>query len=432
MNTQWDLTSRRIALVGLIIFFVYVLYLMRPVMPFVVVSGLLAFLLIPVIDFLRFKLRLPKILAVLLSYVFLFFVILLVPIILLPAFIDAFRDINIDIIKLTADMLNFTRATLAQYRSVEFFGIALDLAPIVDPAVEYLDNISLSQLLPSFEQIINSIPSTVEITFGVASSVVGTITSGVLAMFLTLLYAIYMSLGGENYAKTLRSITPEVYRAELGELARRIRYTWRAYFRGQVLLSLSIGGLTWIFGTAIGLPGAFALAVIAGVLEILPGLGPILATIPAVIVALVQGSNTLAVNNLLFSFITLGAYVIIQQLENNLIVPKILGEAVELDPLVVMIGVVVGASTGGILGALLAAPVIATARTVLMYIYAKMLGEDPFPPKEVSHNQPPGTREQLKVMWQSLRARWQALRPPSPPPEAETDNDEPPTQQSGA
>jgi predicted PurR-regulated permease PerM len=125
------------------------------------------------------------------------------------------------------------------------------------------------------------------------------------------------------------------------------------------------------------MPGALYLGIIAGLLEIIPTIGPIIAAVPAVIVALVQGSAYLPIGNLAFAGLIVLFYILVQQVENNFIVPRVLGDAVELPPLVVMTGVVVGASVGGILGALLATPVIATGREMLDYIYRKMLDQEP-------------------------------------------------------
>jgi predicted PurR-regulated permease PerM len=91
-----------------------------------------------------------------------------------------------------------------------------------------------------------------------------------------------------------------------------------------------------------------------------------------VVVALIQGSATLPISHLYFAGLVILLYILVQQLENNLIVPRVLGDAVELPPLIVMTGVVVGASVGGILGTLLATPVIATGREVLSYIHHKI------------------------------------------------------------
>jgi predicted PurR-regulated permease PerM len=114
-------------------------------------------------------------------------------------------------------------------------------------------------------------------------------------------------------------------------------------------------------------------------LEALPNIGPVLAAIPAVLLALLQGSSVLSVSNLVFALIVALFYSVVQQLENNIIVPRLIGQALDLPPILVMAGVVVGASVGGILGAFMAAPLIATGRIVAEYAYNKILGRPPFP-----------------------------------------------------
>jgi predicted PurR-regulated permease PerM len=121
------------------------------------------------------------------------------------------------------------------------------------------------------------------------------------------------------------------------------------------------------------------LGILAGLLEALPNIGPVLAAIPAVLLALLQGSSVLSVSNLVFALIVALFYFVVQQLENNIIVPRLIGQALDLPPILVMAGVVVGASVGGILGAFMAAPLIATLRIVAMYTYNKILGRPPFP-----------------------------------------------------
>jgi predicted PurR-regulated permease PerM len=123
-----------------------------------------------------------------------------------------------------------------------------------------------------------------------------------------------------------------------------------------------------------------------------------LAAIPAVIVALLQGSTYIHVSPLIMALIVILFYILVQQVENSLLVPKVLGQAVDLPPLVVLTGVLVGAEVGGLLGVLLATPVIATIRDIIRYIYRKILGEDPFPPEEeaqTSAAQPPNNPLQL-------------------------------------
>jgi predicted PurR-regulated permease PerM len=149
------------------------------------------------------------------------------------------------------------------------------------------------------------------------------------------------------------------------------------------------------------MPGALYLGIIAGLLEIVPTIGPIIAAVPAVIVALVQGSAYLPIGNLAFAGLIILFYLLVQQVENNLIVPRVLGDAVELPPLVVMTGAVVGASVGGILGVMLATPVIATGRVILGYLYRKLLDQEPFPTEEIVPDS--GTSSSPSKSWFSSR-----------------------------
>jgi hypothetical protein len=129
------------------------------------------------------------------------------------------------------------------------------------------------------------------------------------------------------------------------------------------------------------MPGALIFGILAGLLEVVPNLGPILAMIPAVITALLQGSTVLeplGVGPVGFALITVGIYFLIQQLENNILVPRIIGDSINLHPIVVICAVAVGFSIGNILGALLAPPIVATSRVVGSYLHAKLLDYPPF------------------------------------------------------
>lgn len=417
MNTEWSDSTKRIVSVMLVVGFVYVVYLSRPILPFLIIAGLIAFLLAPVIGFFNRTLRLPRALSVLLAYVLLFIALLLLPLILVPAFIAAFSDIQIDVVALSRQFLNWLRTTLESYRYVQIFDYVFDLSNAIDPALGLLGGVVPNELIPSLNNVLNTVPSTLRQTIGVASSVVSSVLSGLLAFILTMLYSVYMSVEGEKFGAAFITLVPEHHRPEWRELGKQIRRIWSAYFRGQFILALIIGLITWVAGTAIGLPGAFALAIIAGVMEVIPNLGPILAAIPAVVVALIQGSTMLDVSTPVFALIVTGMYVLIQQIENNLIVPRILGQAVELPSLVVVAGVVVGASVGGVLGALIAAPTIATARVIAGYAYAKILGQDPFPAPDpaLAQRRPPTLRERATQLWRWLAPRLTSLIPQSKP-----------------
>jgi predicted PurR-regulated permease PerM len=403
MIVEWDKTTKYIVGVGLVLFGLYLLYLSRSVLTLFLIAALIAFLLKPVVRFFHHRCKIPRVLSVLLSYLFLILIILLSPLIFIPAIIDAFSFLDkIDYKILIDNSLNWAEQTLIGLENVntKILGFYLDLDTVVDSLLGFLQNTS-AEITPT-ATITNSLRSVATVTFDVATNLVGTMSSGVLGFIVILASAIYLSLDGHKFGRQFLNAIPEAYRPEVEILLSQLRKTWRAYFRGQLNLMLFIGLITWMGNTAIGLPGALALGVIAGILELIPGLGPFLAAVPAVIIALLQGSTYLEVNHFVFALIVIGLYTAIQQIENTFIVPHILGEAVDLHPLVVMLGVVVGANVAGLLGALLAAPVIASIREIVRYLYAKILGEDPYPPQEEEPETAP------RLSWQERVALWWA------------------------
>ena len=162
-------------------------------------------------------------------------------------------------------------------------------------------------------------------------------------------------------------------------LVNRIGNLWLDFIKGHLLLALIIGGLTWVVGSAIGLPGALWLGVVAGMLEPIPSLGPTVASIPAIVVALWQGSDVLPVPNWVFALIVASVYILIQQLTSLLLEPHILGKKLNLPPLAVFAAVLLGATVANVAGAYLAVPVLVALREIAVYAIRKAKGMPPFP-----------------------------------------------------
>lgn len=427
MNTEWNPTTKHIVGVGLTIFGLYLLYISRSILWLIIIAALIAFLLGPVVNFFNFTCRLPRGIAILCTYLIGIVVIILVPLIFVPQIIEGIVFFtNIDYQVLIENSLQWAEETLIGLKQIDthVFGLNFNIDSLVTPALNYLQNTGsdITLTLPSATTIINSFQSALSFTYGIATNVAGTVFSGIITFIVLLMSAIYFSLDSQKfYAYFLRNI-PETYRPEIAILMGRLNKTWRAYLRGQLYLMIIIGVVTGVGLSILGMRGAFILGVVAGLLELFPYVGPTLAAIPAVIVALIQGSTYLSVSNVVFALIIIGFYLLVQQLENALVIPRMLGGAVDLHPLVVLIGVIVGANFAGILGALLAAPVIASGREIMRYLYLKMLGQDPYPARE-EVPEPPSIwwLERCKILFTKLR---QAVMPPkSTPPE--------PSKQSG-
>ncbi len=410
MSTEWRLTTRYIVGVGLAFFALFVLYLSRSVIPLLIIGALIAFLVRPIISMLHYRLKVPWALAVLITYLLVTVLILLAPLIFVPPIVGAVNFLlDLDYQALIDNTLQWAEISLLSLKGFDYYvmGFSIDLDGVADPILSALQNTGPVAMprLPSLSTILNSLGSIFAASYGVAVGVVGTLFSGIVSFVFMILSAVYFNLHAHRLYSWFLDTVPQSSRSEMVILLRQLRLVWEHFFKGQVLLMVIVGALVWLGGTAIGLPGAFALGIIAGLLEIIPNLGPTLAAIPAVIVALLQGSTFLPVNNFVFALIVIGMYVLINALENNLIVPKVLGDAVDLHPLIIFVGVIVGATTWGILGALLAAPIIGSGKEIISYLYRKTLAEDPFPPdempeeKETSGRRSGILREKIQQFW---------------------------------
>jgi predicted PurR-regulated permease PerM len=119
---------------------------------------------------------------------------------------------------------------------------------------------------------------------------------------------------------------------------------------------------------------------VMAVLNMIPTFGPIFAAVPGVLAALVYGSTRFDdMSHVVFGLLVAGIYLVVVQLQANLIAPRVMGQSVSIRPALIMIGLMAGAAVGGLLGALLAVPVFASLRDIIAYIYAKLIDRDPFP-----------------------------------------------------
>lgn len=400
-STRWDTNFKRIVLIGVVIGGILLFYISRSVIPNLVMAAILAYLLHPLVN--RLARRLSRGFATMLVYLAVIITVLLAPGILVPVLIQQLSTIDIRWNDLYVNLTQWVASFPQRYPSMSLFGFDIDMQPWYDYVVSSITQLQATQT-PSGSALVNTITSALSSAgsvLGFAGGVASGIFTGLFALLLTLVYSFYMVKDAPSIRQWFDSKIPGHYHAEYQELATRVSLIWQAFFRGQLILSVVVGLTITVAMGLIGMPGAFLLGLLAGVLEIVPNLGPILAMIPALVVALLQGSSVLPVSNFTFMLITLAIYVIVQQIENNYFVPRIIGQSVNLHPLVILAGVIVGATQAGILGAFLAAPVLASVRVVGSYAYAKILDLEPFPPPPPPN--PPRSP-----------SRWQRLFKPSP------------------
>jgi len=185
-------------------------------------------------------------------------------------------------------------------------------------------------------------------TFGTAFSTVKGVVGGVLATFIVLVLAFYMVVEEESMRKYFRNLAPIEYQPYVVHLMKKMSRKMGQWLRGQLILGLVVGLAVYIGLSFLGVKYALLLALIAGVLEVIPYVGPIISLIPALIIGFAQAPVIGGAVILL--------YLVVQQLENNVLVPKIMQTVTGLNPIISIIALLVGLKAGGFAGAILAIP----------------------------------------------------------------------------
>jgi predicted PurR-regulated permease PerM len=412
-DSRWDRSTKRTVLVIMLVALVFIFYISRPIIPMILIAAILAYLLNPIVN-LGERLRIPRGISTIAIYLLVIALLALVPILFIPTLIDQLRAIaSFDVPGTARGVIGWANNTLQGLpETVTIVGYQVPVAAV---ARQLQTNSQQTQYVPSVNDILDTIQQFLSATTNVVGStatiginVVGTVFSTFLAILVTFFVSLYMTMDAPRIQSYFHSLFPTSYRSELADLLRRIGLVWQSFLRGQFILSIVVGMTTWLALSIVGMPGALIFGILAGLLEVVPNLGPILAMIPAVITALIQGSNVLGpmgIDNIGFALITVGIYFLIQQLENNILVPRIIGDSINLHPIIVICAVAVGLSTAGILGALLAPPIVATFRVIGSYIHSKLLDYPPFGGRPLPSKQPRAYRR--KVTGKELVAQQQ-------------------------
>lgn len=378
---RWSITTRYIMGVFLFLAVLMVLFIARATIPMVVAAALLALFIDPLIGFLMQRFRMKKMLAVGLTYALVIGLLLLVPLLAIPSLVNAVNLVMSIDTQVALENLNVTIQSVVNSLQTNP-AMAAFTQPILDSLSTMVAGWASSSQAgtPAFRLSADELISRFGQALGALSRFLGPTFSFLAFLFFTLLMSIQMTITADGMKNWYADLIPPGYGPELAMMMQKIRRTWVGFLRGQMTLMLIIGVVIWLGGLILGLPQALFLGVIAGILELIPNVGPTLAAVPAVVLALLFGSSHLAVSNLVFALIVIGFYILVQLVENQYIVPNIMGDAVDLPPLVVLIGTIAGAGAFGIMGALLATPVIATGNLIFRYIYRKIIEDQPASP----------------------------------------------------
>lgn len=305
----------------------WLLYIIRDVILIVLIAGLLATIIIPTVNYLERK-KLPRWLGAFFVFVIIFLV--------LGMIVWAVVPMAISQSKLFIEQVPAILRSLLTNASIE----------------------TQAQFSGLLSQWLNASPISGKTFFSFLGGVAGQMVS----FLMTLIIAFYLSVRKRGSQSYFSFMLPAKYQSFLKSFATSGQKEIGDWGRGMLILCLFVAGLTYIGLSILGIKFALTLAIIAGLTELVPYIGPWLGGVPAVMIAFLS-SPTLAL-------VVIILYIVIQQIQNALVTPYVMHRAVGLDPLVVIIILLIGGKIAGPLGMILAVPV-ATILSILFKEYSK-------------------------------------------------------------
>ena len=315
-----EITYSSIFKVIIVLVSLFFIYLIREVIALLFVSIIFASVFDPWVDWLQ-KYKFPRAVSILMIYIILIALLGLIIVLMVPPIAE-------QIAQMAKNFPTYYEKIATGFSSIT----SNEYAPTLPDALQTLSS--------TLGQTTKSVFDTMAGVFG-----------GVVSFFLVLVITFYLTVEEKMLKKTISFITPIGKKKYIADLINRMQLKMGLWLRGQLVLMLIIGIVTYIVLTILGVKYALLLAFIAGLLEIIPFVGPWLSAVPAVIVA--------ASDSWFKVVLVLVAYVLIQQAEGNFIVPKVMQKAVGLNPIITITAIMIGSRLGGVVGALLAVPVAA-------------------------------------------------------------------------
>lgn len=325
---------------GILNFIVEFLGVISPIF----IGFIIAWLFDPLVRWLQKK-KVPRIVGCIISYLIILGALLLLLYMLIPTFADQIKDFAAtipDLIKNSKEILDKVFTSFSKITDIEVSGIKKEVYAA-------LENIGV--------MLTTNIPTTL---LNVGSSII----NGGITFVLGLMIGFYMLFDFDKLNKTIEGMIPKKYRAGYHELTIRLNESLRSYFQGLLLIMVLIFITQSIGLTLAGLKAPLIFALFCALTDVIPYFGPYIGAVPAVIVGFTISPLT--------GILVIISILIVQALENNFYQPLIMGHTMKLHPVTIMIGLLVFQHFFGIIGMIVATPVIAALKVIFTYFDEKL------------------------------------------------------------
>ena len=364
--------------VVLLVFAVVLLILLRQLIAHLTLAFILAYLLHPLASRIKAKIGVSRGISVLIVYV-----------VMLAIFLGLTTGLGVAISSGVVQLASYFRDL-----SIELPSQIVALAEQTIQIGPWAIDLSTVNLEPILAEVASALQPLLSQTGSMLASIAVATASAVTSVFLVLVLGYYLLLDIGTFDEAFLGSIPPSYRNDARLLLGEITQVWNSFLRGQALLGLVIGVTVAIVLTLLRVQFSMVVGLIAGLMEFVPMFGPLIAAVVGVLIALFQASPWMGVTPVAYGAIVLAFFLIIQQIENNILVPRIIGRSLNMSPLAVLISILAGGMLAGVLGLLLAAPIVASGRLIVGYVYRKTVGFDDWvevlPPVIAEETRQPG------------------------------------------
>lgn len=315
-------------------------YFSREILAPFVLAAIFAYILNPLVSFLSRRTRLPRVWSVALVYV-----------ILIGILTAVILNVGVRLIE-ESDQFAKEAKVLLRETSSQTAALPYWFQPV---AVDILESVRSSLLLPQ-KRVVAYLPGALNRTISVLVFLVATF---------------YFLKDGHRFLESILGLFPNKLRQELELIMQKINKVLGDYLRGQLFLILIMSVLTYVGLLLIGVRYALILSIFTGFAEIIPFVGPLLAAGVAVTVAVSDQFSRITPSPFLDAVAVASLYTVLRQIEDLFIIPQVMGRMTKLHPLAILVSVLVGGHLFGMVGFLVAVPIVASLNVVLGHIHEK-------------------------------------------------------------
>ncbi len=389
-SPKWGVTTKALVALAVMMIVAGMLVRFQHVIPILVLAPILTIVIVPVVQFMCVRMKMPWGLAA--TTAMLLFILLLtgastvMGIAIVQQLQSLFLIVQQFLLDLPAQLDHLSQQTYQLGPWVMEFS-QFDLAAVGE------------QVIAAIQPLLREVSSL--ITF-LATGVIESLTRIIFVLAITY----FLIFDYRRIRAVMKNISVPGYKQDIQRLQRELLRIWQAFLRGQFLIVVITGFLTYTLMQILGVRFSLGLGVLGGLAKFIPIVGPISAGFIAGLVALFQPSNWLGLAPLGHAALVVICVVILDQAIDYIIIPRIMGTTLNLHPVIILVGLVIGASLAGVIGLLLAAPTIASFFLLGRYVYRKMSDLSPWdPPIDVLAERTP--REALLTrIGRAIKARW--------------------------